>query len=1017
MTDSNESTEAGSGDPLVNEDLIPITNPSAPSEFLKHLPSSHDAPIGEEHAAEDNQTSPKTTGPRKVQVDAQGRTLNPRSCVTCRKRKVKCDKIHPCSNCNRAHIECVFPAPGRAPRKVRKVGDGRDKELLERLRRLEGVVKGLGVEVPGDSVGKNGSIGGQDAEGVEEEDTAMRIDSADDTGIVEDQAVPDGETENEGWSEKVVKDWHEKWQPNSQQSIHETTQGDFEHRFGRLIINEGKSRYINNSFWASLSGEVEDLKGILNQSSDDEDAVQSPGSNSTGGVTHQGWIFGFNSQNVDLLSLHPLPNQIAEYWETYKDRVDPLVKVLHIPSIEPTVLSAASHLSNLSKGFETLIFTIYYAAVTSLDPPQCKQKFGEEKTVLLSRYRFGIEQALARAGFLTTEEIVVLQAFVIFLICLRRNNEARVIWTLTGLVVRIAQTLGIHRDGLHFGLKPFEVEIRRRLWWQVCILDTRASEDHGCDPTIIEQSFDTKMPLNVNDVDITPEMKDFPEEKQGCTEMSFCLIRFEVGNTFRRINYIPPGPQRCNEFFTNVTLQDKERWITECHQRLEERYLKHCDMSVPLFWVTATVARLMMSKMWLMVYHPFQRKDGGQSLPPETKEKLFITSLENLEYSILLETESRTMKWGWLFMTYMQWHALAFMLSELCLRTTGDLVDRAWTAVEHVQEGKWAISVLPNSRAGHLWRPLKKLHLKAKEARARGLQEAARAKQRAGGSLPPQRTYSPNANPMFDHPQRPRMVRAPLSSAQARRFAEGASYGTVPLDKHELFTSPKLSETVIEGAGKDNNDIDNKSGPYILSHQPIPTARRVVPTDMQVPADANGHYAFAGIPGGQAGPPMGKSFMVSGTANVDFSNMPSGSDLFSQSSQQNLFDGRIGSVSAPAQRSFTHPVSNAANAYSTAANGVPAPGFSHYRATTGNTDNAVPVTMNVDMDMDLSNDLGDLDWQNWDQLVRQFGMDIDSTASGTGMADDWGGPNWNYMGNGGPNGGGGTRMGMGGDWF
>src|SRR4051812_49305435 len=62
----------------------------------------------------------------------------------------------------------------------------------------------------------------------------------------------------------------------------------------------------------------------------------------------------------------------------------------------------------------------------------------------------------------------------------------------------------------------------------------------------------------------------------------------------------------------------------------------------------------------------------GATLPQETKDKLFITSLENIEYSMLLETEARTMKWGWLFRTYVQWHAIAFLLSELCVRTKGE---------------------------------------------------------------------------------------------------------------------------------------------------------------------------------------------------------------------------------------------------------------------------------------------------------------------------------------------------------
>ena len=129
-----------------NNGDVPLTDGRfhAPGTLLP--PTSADSPPINAGTANANDGLPAALN--KPTVDAQGRALNPRSCVTCRKRKVKCDKIHPCTNCNRARIECIYPAPGRAPRKVRKIGDGRDKELLERLRRLEGVVKNLGVEVP-----------------------------------------------------------------------------------------------------------------------------------------------------------------------------------------------------------------------------------------------------------------------------------------------------------------------------------------------------------------------------------------------------------------------------------------------------------------------------------------------------------------------------------------------------------------------------------------------------------------------------------------------------------------------------------------------------------------------------------------------------------------------------------------------------------------------------------------------------------------------------------------------------
>lgn len=115
----------------------------------------------------------------------------------------------------------------------------------------------------------------------------------------------------------------------------------------------------------------------------------------------------------------------------------------------------------------------------------------------------------------------------------------------------------------------------------------------------------------------------------------------------------------------------------------------------------------------------------GATLPQETKDKLFVTSLENIEYSILLETEARTMKWGWLFRTYVQWHAIAFLLSELCVRTKGEAVERAWRALE-ATAGRWWFPLSDTSsygkgQQGCLWRPLRKLLEKAKAARAKEL--------------------------------------------------------------------------------------------------------------------------------------------------------------------------------------------------------------------------------------------------------------------------------------------------------
>ncbi|KAI5197397.1 hypothetical protein AUEXF2481DRAFT_27177 [Aureobasidium subglaciale EXF-2481] len=841
--------------------------------------------------------------------DAHGRLLNPRSCVTCRKRKVKCDKLHPCSNCSRAHIECIFPTPGRAPRKSRKVSDPRDAELLDRLRRLEGLVKGLGVDISNPESLPDAAPDSH----VEEADFLEPTTSHPTVRTCPNP--PDQTQHNKRGDDDDDTQWAAK-----NRLVDESRSANFETRFGRLVINEGRSRYVNNSFWANLSNEVEDLKGILNQDTDDE--ADDPSPTHSLPDQHHGWIFSFSSQNVDLLSLHPIAGQIEAYWNVFKERVDPLVKVLHIPTIEPTVLASASHLANLSKSFEALLFAIYYGATTSLSEVDCLNKLGEEKGLLLSRYRFGVEQALARASFLTTEEMMVVQAIVIFLICLRRNNDARVIWTLTGLVVRIAQTLGAHRDGLHFNLPPFEIEMRRRLWWQICILDVRASEDHGSDPTITEQVFDTKMPLNVNDEDLFPAMKKLPEERQGCTDMSFCLIRFEVANTFRRLNYIPPGePRQCGDFFASVTLEDKERWINECHKRLEERYLRHVDTSVPLYWVTATVARLMMSKMWLMIYHPYQRKDGGKSLSEEVRDKLFITSLENIEYASLMETESRTEKWSWLFKTYMQWHALAFLLGELCHRTSGALVDRAWNSIEKCVQTSWKEAVTKEeSRSGRLWKPLMKLLAKARMARSQAIRKNEAIRQ----------ATPPGMSPAIPQPH---MVRAPLSVAQLSRFMRPPVYGTQPLDSTELMNSPKSLEAVV--LSEDSMDISLLAPEIGSSMEQV-----ALPMDTNTgntPQSAYGSFSSA--------PYQGPSPQMTAINNYQATNQP-------------MINGDLNMIG----NNTTPPGFN---------NNTTPPGFSPFDPA------------------------ADIDWQNWDQLVRQFGLEDNAAVvnPANGQSVSWAG-NW-----------------------
>ena len=300
-----------------------------------------------------------------------------------------------------------------------------------------------------------------------------------------------------------------------------------------------------------------------------------------------------------------------------------------------------------------------------------------------------------------------------------RVDDSRYIWTLIGLVSRIAQSLGLHRDGTLFSLPPFETEMRRRLWWQICLLDGRAGESTGVENSVLTQQFDTKLPLNINDSDLDPKMSDPPVEHNGVTDMIFSLLRYEVGYGLRSLHGGPSPHSVWHKLGSNcLSSEEKLKFIDEFEARLQDKYLKHCNPEAPLDFVSITVARSIICRMRLFMQQPRQ-VSGDAKVGKDYAEKKFQLSIEILENAHVLLSSESTQKWRWNFQTFIPWHALSHILSELCIRTKGQAVDRAWAAVNAVCHDYYETVV--ESNKGLVWKPIRSLLAKARALRREAL--------------------------------------------------------------------------------------------------------------------------------------------------------------------------------------------------------------------------------------------------------------------------------------------------------
>ncbi|KAH8900389.1 hypothetical protein GQ53DRAFT_801045 [Thozetella sp. PMI_491] len=520
--------------------------------------------------------------------------------------------------------------------------------------------------------------------------------------------------------------------------------------FGRLVVQDSnQSRYVGSGFWSRVNDELDGLElGTWGLAAHDSDSSEDEG---FAGIKlpdrtpleRHAFIFRHNLDIAapDLRELRPLQSQIPFLLDVFADSVNYFSQVVHMPTITKMVRgSRVTEGSNLTPANEALMFSIYYAAVTSMEPEDVLKNFGATQSELNLKYRLGLELALAKADFLNNPDLVLVQAFIIFLCLLRRHESPRFVWMMAGVCIRMAQALGLHRDPSHFShLTPYEAEMRRRAWWTLCTIDARASEDQGTDLTIVGGSFDTIFPLNINDADISPETTEMPAERQGTTDISLALVWFRICEISRKM--MSPGPKE-----QPLSLEDQSRMLDSIYEGMERNYLQYTESGNIVSWVAANITRLVISKIALFIYLPVLFSTPGERFSVEIRNKLLIAAIEVAEYNHLLNAEEDCRQWRWIFQTYTHWHATVYLLIEIARRPWSPIIERAWVALH----SSWLIPSQPNMDKNlRIWVPLRKLmanarrHREAELERLRGDPSALEAQELSDRNVPAPGSHGP----------------------------------------------------------------------------------------------------------------------------------------------------------------------------------------------------------------------------------------------------------------------------------
>lgn len=223
-----------------------------------------------------------------------------------------------------------------------------------------------------------------------------------------------------------------------------------------------------------------------------------------------------------------------------------------------------------------------------------------------------------------------------------RREVSRAHSALTGTAIRLAECMGLHRDGTHYDLSPVEIHERRMVWHQLCFLDLRTCEATGPRPQIHRDDFDTKFPLNVDDADL--EGPNPPTENADrWTDMTFSLMRFDVNEMLRYLWFERPRMEK-----KKITLTAVLAKVQKFVNITEAKYFPWMDKQKPMHYMAFLTYRLSTLRMHVMLLHRYN-SNTTRPMPDRLRKMLLSSGTQQVEFAMAIETNPALRPWAWYF--------------------------------------------------------------------------------------------------------------------------------------------------------------------------------------------------------------------------------------------------------------------------------------------------------------------------------------------------------------------------------
>ncbi|KAH8816721.1 fungal-specific transcription factor domain-containing protein [Xylogone sp. PMI_703] len=608
------------------------------------------------------------------------------SCLPCRKRRVRCDKVHPaCSRCTTARIECSYYQEA--------VSEQSDN---------------LPASSSTEAAALTLSLTGQSSQQIQE------------PGVSYEPAPEAHSPHAEGAQHRGSRE-----------------RGQFFPEFG------GRSSYIGSTFWANP------IQAEYNNFNQSNATIPSQGFGSVSKWANQITGSAYQKSKLSssqckfcgdryklpcIVAMLPEREICEKLCNVFFATIFPLIPLLHLPtfaedfdSFWQEIKSTDKHNSHFSiflrkkPGFVCLLASILFASVVSVPPSRLNSVLGDNTTNLSpGDMHFATTMSAALTGFPRSPSIYSLAAYIFAQSQFMREEDFSDSEEYVSTAFRIALGMGLHRDLAEAGYSVAELEMRRRLWWYILHVDVMASASSGLSPFFIDEKMaNAKMisPYYQNQGELSDEQYIdvrflVASQRYHITKEIRAILRLHFEDALQSVEQVNEAvknlktpssnvskaiarliPKELVSFSSSKSVQDQGESYGERRSSTNIPHLSasahtfariwklnpdknDIDVSIFCSW-SAILLHLMVHKAYCILYHPLIR-DPALAFNPSIRSGAILHAQSFLYLFYRLCSDPISDPFHWMYPgTYQPLQPLSLLLADLLQYPYSDEADES----------------------------------------------------------------------------------------------------------------------------------------------------------------------------------------------------------------------------------------------------------------------------------------------------------------------------------------------------